>query len=119
MLNKLSALFKSNKPDPEQLYLEEHHIQFEEGKGYIVAGAVLNETLAARLAYLSNRRLQSFDDLQALYNTAMIINEKIDLEIANQRYAAHLGNTEENLLAFKQIVKLLNDYYRNFKRARK
>ncbi len=49
----------------------------------------------------------------------MIINEKIDLEIASQRFAVHVGNSEENLLEFKRIVKILNDYYRNFMRERK
>jgi len=119
MLSKISALFKSNKPTPEQLYKEEHQIAFEEGKGFIIAGVVLNESLATRLEYLSNRRLKTFDDLQALYNSAMIINEKIDLEIANQRFAHHIGNTEENLLAFKETIQILNQYYRNFKRVRK
>ena len=42
-----------------------------------------------------------------------------DLEIANQRFNVKLGNTEENLLQFKMIVKKLNDYYRNFLRDKK
>ncbi len=49
----------------------------------------------------------------------MIINEKIDLEIAQQRFNTMLGNTEENLLEFKAIVKKLNDYYRQFLRDQK
>ena len=48
----------------------------------------------------------------------MIINEKIDLEIANQRFVARLGNTEENLLQLKQIIQKLNDYYRQFLREK-
>ena len=44
------------------------------------------------------------------------MNEKIDLEIASGRYVARLGNTQENLLEFKEIIRKLNDYYREFKR---
>ncbi len=119
MFDKISALFKGSQPSPEQLYKEQHQIEYAQGKGYIVGGLVLNEALSARLTYLSNRRMSAFDDLQALYGAAMIINEKIDLEIASQRFAAHVGNSEENLLEFKRIVKILNDYYRNFMRERK
>ncbi len=46
----------------------------------------------------------------------MIINEKIDLEIASQNFIVRLGNTQENLTELKQVVKLLNEYYRNFLR---
>jgi hypothetical protein len=49
----------------------------------------------------------------------MLINEKIDLEIAHQRFNTTLGNSEENLLQFKMILKKLNDYYRNFLRDQK
>ena len=118
MLNKLSQLFKSSKESPEQLYLEEHHIQYDETQGYSIDGVVLN-TLSERMEYLSNRKLKDFNDLKQLYSVAMIINEKIDLEIANQRFVARLGNTEENLLQFKNYVKILNDYYRQFIRDRK
>ena len=123
MLNKLtglftsSRLFKSSKPSPEQLFLEENNIQFTKEQGYIVDGIVLNEW-SERLSYFSNRKLNSFDDLKELYFTAMIINEKIDLEIASQRFVARLGNTEENLLQLKQIIQKLNDYYRNFLREK-
>ena len=123
MLNKLtglftsSRLFKSSKPSAEQLFLEENNIQFTKEQGYIVDGIVLNEW-SERLSYFSNRKLNSFDDLKELYFTAMIINEKIDLEIASQRFVARLGNTEENLLQLKQIIKKLNDYYRNFLREK-
>ena len=118
MFNKLVDLFKGAKESPEQLYLEQHHIQYDETQGYIIEGVVLN-TLSERMEYLSNRKMTNFDDLKQLYATAMIINEKIDLEIANQRFVARLGNTEENLLQFKRYVKLLNDYYRQFIRDRK
>ena len=123
MLNKLtglftsSRLFKSSKPSAEQLFLEENNIQFHQEQGYIVDGIVLNE-LAERLSYFSNRKFTQFDDLKELYFTAMIINEKIDLEIASQRFVARLGNTEENLLQLKHIIQKLNDYYRNFLREK-
>ncbi|OTG64182.1 hypothetical protein B9T29_01720 [Acinetobacter sp. ANC 3903] len=123
MLNKLtglftgSGLFKSSKPSPEQLYLQDNNIQFDPEQGYIVDGIVVNQ-LSERLAYFSNRKLNNFDDLKVLYFTAILINEKIDLEIANQRFVARLGNTEENLLQLKQIIKKLNDYYRNFLREK-
>ncbi|PUR01955.1 hypothetical protein DCL20_03510 [Acinetobacter schindleri] len=119
MFDKISALFKSNKPSRPQLYLEENNIQYTEQTGYIVDGINLNQELGERLEYLSNRRMKTFNDLKELYSTAMIINEKIDLEIANQRFNSRLGNTEENLLQFKAIVKKLNDYYRNFLREKK
>jgi len=35
----------------------------------------------------------------------MIINEKIDLEIAQQRFNTMLGNTEENLWNLKRLLK--------------
>ncbi len=123
MLKKLAGLFtsselyKSSKPSPEQLFLEENNIQFNQEQGYIVDGIILNEW-SERLSYFSNRKLNTFDDLKALYFTAMIINEKLDLEIANQRFVTRLGNNEENLLQLKQVIKKLNDYYRNFKREK-
>ena len=124
MLNKLtglftsSRLFKSSKPSPEQLFLEENNIQFTKEQGYIVDGIVLNEW-SERLSYFSHRKLTQCDDLKELYFTAMIINEKIDLEIAQKRFNTMLGNTEDNLLEFKSIVKKLNDYYRQFLRDQK
>jgi hypothetical protein len=123
MLNKLAGLFtgsvllKSTNASPEQLYLQENNIQFDPEQGYIVDGIVVNQ-LSERLAYFSNRKLNNFDDLKTLYFTAILINEKIDLEIASQRFVACLGNTEENLLQFKQIIQKLNDYYRNFLREK-
>jgi hypothetical protein len=118
MLNKLKNVFKSSKAKEEEAYLLEHAIQFDSEQGYIVDGIILNKELSERLEYYSNRRLTQFDDLQALYYAAMLINEKIDLEIAQQRFVARLGNTEENLVQFKQIVQKLNDYYRNFIREK-
>lgn len=123
MLNKLaglftsSGLFKSSNPSPEQLFLQENNIQFDPEQGYIVDGIVVNQ-LSERLSYFSNRKLNNFDDLKVLYFTAILINEKIDLEIASQRFVARLGNNEENLLQLKQIIKKLNDYYRNFLREK-
>ncbi len=35
--------------------------------------------------------------LNALFYSAMLINEKIDLEIANERFVVRLGNNLENL----------------------
>ncbi|NHB57406.1 hypothetical protein [Acinetobacter shaoyimingii] len=113
MFDKFVGLFKSNKETEEQIYLREQNIQWDAEKGYIIDGIVVNE-LSERLEYFSNRKLKTFDDLKALYDKAMIINEKIDLEIANQRFVARLGNTEENLQQFKAIVKKLNQYYRQF-----
>ena len=34
MFDQISNLFKSNKPDPAQAFLEENHIQYIEGTGY-------------------------------------------------------------------------------------
>ena len=117
MLNKLAGLFKSSKESAEQLFLQQQNIQFDQVQGYIVDGIVVNE-LSERLAYFSNRKLSHFDDIKKLYITAMLINEKIDLEIANQRFVARLGNTEDNLLQLKQIIQKLNDYYRQFLREK-
>jgi putative heme degradation protein len=80
---------------------------------------VLNDVLSARLNYFSNRRVSSFNDLSAVYNAGMIINEKIDLEIARQNFNAELGNTAENLQDFKQLIQVLSEYYRNFLREHK
>lgn len=118
MLNKLKGVFKSSKAKEAEAYLQEQAIQFDQQLGYIVDGIILNQELSERLVYFSNRRLNKFDDLQALYYAAMLINEKIDLEITQQKFVTRLGNTEENLLQFKKIVKKLNDYYRNFLREK-
>ena len=49
----------------------------------------------------------------------MLINEKIDLEIANERFVARVGNNLENLTELKRMIKLLNDYYYQFIRDKK
>jgi len=115
MLSKIIALFRNDAASVEQTYLLENNIQIDTEKGYIVDGIVVNE-LSERLEYFSNRKLKSFNDLKELFYKAILINEKIDLEIASGRYVARLGNTEENLKQFKLIVQKLNDYYKEFKR---
>ena len=115
MLNKLSNLFKSGKPSAERQYMQQHQIQFDSQQGYIVDGIVMND-LSERLEYFSNRKLSSFNDLEQLYLRSMLINEKIDLEIATGHYVARLGNKQENLEQFRGLVEKLNQYYRTFKR---
>lgn len=117
MLSQLSNLFKSSKETPEQLFLKEHTLAFDAEQGAILNGVVLNG-LSVRLEYFSNRKLERFDDLEKLFRIAPQINEKIDLEIHSQRFVKRLGNTEENLKELKQAIKVLNDYYVKFKRAR-
>ena len=116
MLNKIAQIFKS-KPSPEQIFCEENQLHHDVDKGWIIAGVVLND-LSERLEYFSNRKLKNFDDLKELFFKALLINEKIDLEIATQRYVARLGNTEENLLELKRYISILNRYYKEFKRDR-
>lgn len=118
MFDKVRQLFKT-KEDPRLVFMREHHIEWDDSLGYSVGGVVLNETLSERLEYFSNRRLRKFDDLKALYFAAMLINEKIDLEMATGRYVARLGNTPENLTEFKAIIALLGDYYRQFLREKR
>lgn len=115
MLNKLRGLFKTDKESAEQIYLRENHIQIDPELGFIVDGVVLNQWVD-RLEYFSNRKLKNFDDLKELYFKAILINEKIDLEIASQRFVTRLGNNEENLLALKSAILKLNHYYRMFLR---
>ncbi|MBJ9984353.1 hypothetical protein IAE19_02720 [Acinetobacter sp. S40] len=115
MLNKLSNLFKSGKPSPEQQYMQQHQIQFDAIRGYSVDGIVMND-LAERLEYFSNRKLSNFNDLEQLYLRSILINEKVDLEIATGRYVTRLNNNEENLNQFKILIEKLNQYYRKFKR---
>ena len=116
MLNKLAQIF-TKKPSAEQVFMEQNRFEFNDQKGFIIDGFVLND-LSERLEYFSNRKLKKFDDLKDLYFKAMLINEKIDLEIANKRFVVRLGNTEENLLQLKAYIALLNDYYRQFKREK-
>lgn len=117
MLSQFTNLFKSSKQTPEQLFLKEHTLSFDAEQGPILNGVVLNE-LGFRLEYFSNRKLDSFDNLEKLFRIAPQINEKIDLEIHSQRFVERLGNSEENLKELKQAIKVLNDYYVKFKRAR-
>lgn len=116
MFNKLAQIF-TKKPSAEQVFMEQNRIEFNDQQGFIIDGFVLND-LSERLEYFSNRKLKKFDDLKDLYFKAMLINEKIDLEIANNRFVVRLGNTEENLLQLKAYIALLNDYYRQFKREK-
>ncbi|OTG82876.1 hypothetical protein [Acinetobacter sp. ANC 4648] len=117
MLNKLVAFLKGNKETAEQTYLREQNIQFDIEQGFIVDGIILNEW-SERLEYFSNRKLNNFNDLKELFYKAILINEKIDLEVSSGRYVARLGNTEENLKQLQAIIKKLNDYYKIFKRDR-
>lgn len=116
MLNKLAQIF-TKKPSAEQVFMEQNRIEFNDEQGFMINGFVLND-LSERLEYFSNRKLKKFDDLKDLYFKAMLINEKIDLEIANKRFVVRLGNTQENLLQLKAYIALLNDYYRQFKREK-
>lgn len=118
MLSKIAQMLKGNKESPAEIYLRDHGIVWDAVHGYSIQGEVLND-LSERLSYFSNRKLNDFNDLKELYYKAILINEKIDLEIANQRFVARLGNTEENLLQLKGYIQLLNDYYRQFLRDKK
>lgn len=115
MLNKIASFLKGRTESAEQIYLRENHIEYDQEKGYIVEGVVVNE-LSERLEYFSNRKLNHFNDLKALFYTSIIINEKIDLEIGSGRYVTRLENNEQNLRQMKEIIQKLNDYYKNFKR---
>ncbi|EKU58996.1 hypothetical protein ACINWC323_1480 [Acinetobacter sp. WC-323] len=117
MLSQFTNLFKSSKQTPEQLFLKEHALSFDAEQGPILNGVVLND-LGFRLEYFSNRKLERFDDLEKLFRIAPQINEKIDLELHSQRFVEQLGNNEDNLKELKQAIKVLNDYYVKFKRAR-
>jgi hypothetical protein len=115
MFKVIARIFNKKIDKIEQQFLTENNIKCDEKLGFIVDEIVINQ-LSERLQYLSNRRMSSFDDLAALYLYSMIINEKIDLEIASQKFEQRVGNTEENLLQFKNIIKKLNLYYRQFLR---
>lgn len=118
MFAKIADLFKGKAAKAELEYLEKNHIQIDPEQGFIVDGIVLNQELAERLEYFSNRKLKNFDDLEVLFYKALLINEKIDLEVISGRYVARLGNTEENLKHLKTIIQKLNDYYKEFKREK-
>lgn len=117
MLKKLTALFQTQS-SAKQAFLTSRNMQWNEQQGFIVDGLVLNEVLAERLYYLSNRRLNTFDDLKAVYLATMLMNEKIDLEIAQQSFNARLANNEENLRHFQTILQRLGEYYREFVREK-
>ena len=117
MFGKIAQMFKGNKASEQQIFLNENAMQIDPEQGFIIDGVVLND-LGERLEYFSNRGLKTFDDLQALYYKTILINEKIDLEIANQRFVQRLGNTQENLTQFKAYIAILNDYYRQFVREK-
>lgn len=117
MFRKISEFFHGNKNTAEQAFLTEQNIQIDAEQGFIVDGIVVNE-LSERLVYFSNRKLKDFDDLKSLFYTAILINEKIDLEIASGRYVVRLGNNEENLKQLKQVIYKLNAYYKEFKREK-
>jgi hypothetical protein len=117
MLNRIADLFKGKEAKAELEFLEKNNIQIDAERGFIVDGIVAN-SLSERLEYFSNRKLNNFDDLKELFYKAILINEKIDLEIASGRYVARLGNNEENLQQLKTVIFKLNDYYKQFKRDR-
>ena len=118
MFAKIADLFKAKAAKAELEFLENNRIQIDPEQGIIVDGIVLNQELAERLEYFSNRKLKNFDDLNALFYKAILINEKIDLEIASGRYVARLGNTEENLMQLKEMIRKLIAYYKEFKREK-
>ncbi len=116
MLNKLIDLLKGQpKESAEQIYLREQNIQFDPELGPIVDGCVLNQ-LSARLEYFSNRKLDNFNNLRKLFEITPQINEKIDLEIASQRFVERLGNNAENLAELKAAIQKLNAYFVQFQR---
>lgn len=116
MFKKLTQLFQGSKESPEQLYLQENQLNFDSERGPVIKNVVINEKWLEHIEYFSNRKLQNFDDLRKLFQITPQINEKIDLEIANQRYVERLGNTQEKLLELKAIIQILNQYYVMFLR---
>lgn len=111
MFKKITQLFQGSKETPEQIYLQENLLKFDSEHGPIIKDIVINEKWSEHLEYFSNRKLQNFDNLQKLFLITPQINEKIDLEIATQRYVERLGNTQEKLLQLKAIIQILNQYY--------
>lgn len=108
---KDNAAFQGSKETPEQIYLQENQLKFDSERGPIINDVVINEKWSEHLEYFSNRKLQNFDNLQKLFQITPQINEKIDLEIATQRYVARLENNQEKLLQLKAIIQILNQYY--------
>lgn len=111
MFKKITQLFQGSKETPEQIYLRENLLEFDSERGPIIKNVLINEKWSEHLEYFSNRKLQNFDNLQKLFLITPQINEKIDLEIATQRYVERLGNTQEKLLQLKAIIQILNQYY--------
>jgi len=111
MFKKLTQLFQGSKETPEQIYLQENQLRFDSEHGPMIKNVVINEKWSEHLEYFSNRKLQNFDNLPKLFQITPQINEKIDLEIATQRYVERLGNTEQKLLELKSVIQILNQYY--------
>lgn len=111
MFKKLTQLFQGSKESPEQIYLQENQLRFDSEHGPVIKNVVINEKWSEHLEYFSNRKLQNFDNLPKLFQITPQINEKIDLEIATQRYVERLGNTEQKLLELKSVIQILNQYY--------
>ncbi|MCG9482261.1 hypothetical protein MCL30_10770 [Acinetobacter pittii] len=111
MFKKLTQLFQGSKESPEQIYLQENQLRFDSEHGPMIKNVVINEKWSEHLEYFSNRKLQNFDNLPKLFQITPQINEKIDLEIATQRYVERLGNTEQKLLELKSVIQILNQYY--------
>ncbi|MCZ0696493.1 hypothetical protein OZZ14_02985 [Acinetobacter baumannii] len=118
MFKKLTQLFQGSKETPEQIYLQENQLSFDSERGPVIKDVVINEKWSEHLKYFSNRKLQNFDNLPKLFQITPQINEKIDLEIATQRYVERLGNTQEKLLELKAIIQVLNQYYVMFLREK-
>ncbi|MFL9505348.1 hypothetical protein ACKER8_06970 [Acinetobacter baumannii] len=118
MFKKLTQLFQGSKETPEQIYLQENQLSFDSERGPVIKDVVINEKWPEHLEYFSNRKLQNFDNLPKLFQITPQINEKIDLEIATQRYVERLGNTQEKLLELKAIIQVLNQYYVMFLRGK-
>jgi len=116
MFKKLTQLFQNSKETPEQIYLQENQLHFDFEHGPIIKDMVINEKWSEHLEYFSNRKLKNFNDLRKLFLITPQINEKIDLEIATQRYVERLGNTQEKLLELKAVIQVLNQYYVMFLR---
>ena len=72
---------------------------------------MINQKWSEHLEYFSNRKLQNFDNLQKLFQITPQINEKIDLEIATQRYVARLKILKKSYFNLKAIIQILNQYY--------
>lgn len=116
MLKKLGQWFQSTpKEDPEQQFCQQHGLVFDPEQGIVLHGQVLS-SMNESLHYLSNRRVNDVNQLQAVYEAGMIIHEKIDLELATGRFVTRLGHDAARLQEIKQAVRVLEQYYRQFKR---